>query len=72
MFKIKIALSAALIAAATSAAMANPVHYKAAGMNAPRWLEQLDTRRYEWNAAIHSTAAAVSCPPLEGYPDCRS
>jgi hypothetical protein len=72
MFKTKIILSAALIAVATSAAMANPVHYKAAGMSAPRWLEQLDTRQREWNGDSRSAAAVVSCPPLEGYPDCRS
>ena len=68
----KIALSADLIVAASSAAVANRVDANRAGMNAPKWSEQLGAHQREWNRATHLTAAAFTCPALEGYPDCRS
>jgi hypothetical protein len=67
----KIALSAALIVAATSAAMANRVDHTPTRMNAWKWSEQLVPQQRGWNGAMASTAVTTICPWLEGYPDCR-
>jgi hypothetical protein len=68
----KIALSAALIVTASSAALAKRVDPSLAGMNASNWSEQLGARQHEWNRATHSSATVYICPAIEGYPDCHS